>query len=763
MHQTAPVQRSFSKTFLSASVLVLASVLTACGGGSSGGGGGGPIVVGPPPPPPPPPNSPPRLTGNLSPVFVENEIASFFLDVEDADGDTVTVTVGNSADGQFFTLNTGNGEIRSTQEFDFESPQDVDGNNSYVQAVTLNDGTTTVTETVVVNIVNQDEPPMCDPAVDAELDENTTGLLATITGTDPDAGDDDNAVVENLSVSDVRVQDFISVNSTTGQVSINTALDAEAFEMDFSFDISADYRTSSLSDTCSFTVFLKDLPTRVTSGIKFDTNRRKGEALPDFNGDGLGEFWLAENKDSFGGNPVQAKMIFGQSLVDKADSELDLNTLTDAERITFTMPFPTGSGEAQAVTVKPISDVDGDGTTDLFIGTDNPPNQGFGAPRQPWAYIVFGKTIAANTSGEINVSNLTANDALSLTGPIDSNGSVASYVIWDLDGIAGDEIAISVPQSFQLGGEEGVLYIISGASILAANGNYDFDLDATTKKFTSPIDIDAELVVSNIEKIGDLDGDGADELLTFGVNLAVILPSQNIKATPSGEISTLDPLLLDLEGERSLALGQADVDGDALSDLLIVRGDGSVGRQGTIVFGDALTPIVSSDSKVAVNPTNFNTGDYIDLSSSGTGEGSEPIRLGGVGDLDGDGKDEVAFSVRLNNNNQDQGSIYILRGSALAEQPLFNITVDDFNAEKGTRIGTVPFLFQYISTKLTRTPDTDGDGIQDFYVISNRVEQVNPEGVGLLIKSSDVVAALNANQTDVDLEALFFNETPPQP
>lgn len=118
-------------------------LLVACGGG---GGGGGTAA------PPPPTNSAPTLTGNLAPEFSENEDIMFFLSVDDADGDTVTLTVGNSTDGQFFTPDTGMGEIRSTQQFDFEMPEDANGDNVYEQSVMLNDGTTTVTAAEAVRI-----------------------------------------------------------------------------------------------------------------------------------------------------------------------------------------------------------------------------------------------------------------------------------------------------------------------------------------------------------------------------------------------------------------------------------------------------------------------------------------------------------------------------------------------------------------------------------------------------------------------------------
>lgn len=750
---------SLSKILASGSILALSTVLTACGGGGSSSSPSSP------PPPPPPVNSAPRLTGNITPNFAENTTVSFTLNVEDDDGDDVTVTIGNSNDGQFFTLNTETGEIRSTQTFNFEIPEDVDGNNVYEQTVTLNDGTVSVTRTVRVTITDVDEAPTCNQVMAANIDENQTGVLGTISGTDPDAGDDDDAVVENFMVSDDRLNGLVSVSSTTGQVTLDTALDAEAYEADFTFTISADYRTSSLFDTCSFDVSLNDLPTRVTSGLKFDENLRNAQKLNDLNAGGTGEFWVADATDNTGTTPASGTLVFGETLLGALAAtgagEFDYDTLTTADRIEITAPFQTGAQNATTLTVKSMSDIDGDGIGDLLIAGNQLPNDGLAATRRPWAYIVFAKTIADNVSGAIELSTLSNAEALSLTGPVDMNGSLGDFEVANLDGVAGDELIISAPGTMTgFAGAEGRLYIVDGAEIIAANGNLDFDLAASTKQFDSPFTLDPEYAVSNIDVIGDLSGDGNPELLGFGTQTAVLYPSENILANNSGTVEDLNPLLLELEGERPQSYAQADVDGDAVADLLLTRGTGAAGRQASVVFADALSPIINSDSQLTLSAANFNTGDYLDLSSSGTGENPDPIRIGGVGDLDGDGKEEVAFSVRLDTDQAEQGTIYILRGSALSDQSIFNVAVDDFTAAKGTRLRAVPFLFQSVSTKLTLTPDIDGDGLDDFYLTSNKYLQKDPEGLGLLLKSSDVSAALNGNETDVDLEALFFNETP---
>lgn len=738
--------------------LLLISALTACGGG--GGSGVGPVVV----VPPPPANSAPRLVGDLSPMFPENSDVIFVLSVEDDDGDTVTVTIGNSNDGQFFTLDPNSGEIRGTQQFDFENPLDADQDSIYVQTVTLDDGTSTVNTEVRVIINNIDEAPTCDVTPATSVDENVSGLLATLSGSDPDVGDDAIAVFDNLGFSDDRLDGFVSVDSTTGAVNLDTPLNAEAFEPNFSFTVFANYRTNSLFDRCSVLVNLNDLPNRVTSGILFNDNLSDVKSLSDLNGDGLTDFWMADDPDPSGNGPVTGTLIFGQTFADALAADgaatIDVASLPVDDRLRISGTFVVGLGNATSVTVESISDLDGDDREDLLVISNLPPNDGLDPTRRPWGFVVFASTITNNVTGSLDLNGLAATEGFALTGPVDFNGGNASYVVADLDGVDGDEIAISLPESLGFGGESGQLYVVSGAALLAATGNLDFDLEPTTQLFEGLIDVDARPVIGSIEVIGDLDVDGTPELLMSSQQNVTVIPSTNLIGSGGGPIDVLNPLLLDLEDDFAGAVGQADVDGDNTADLLLVRGTGAPNtRQAGIVFGDALAPIVTSDSEVALNGTNFNPGDYVEFTSGGLGDGPEPVRLVGVGDLDGDGREEVAFSL-LDNANFLPGSIYIIRGSALTDLSTIAFNVDTFTADQGTQLVGVPFLFTSLSTQLSLTPDIDGDGLQDFYLTSFEREAGDPASVAIIVKSSDVSAALSANEIEVDIEQLFFDETP---
>lgn len=752
--------------------MILAASLTSCGGDKDS-----------PTPPPvsvsPPPNSAPVLTGNFKPEFLENSDVIFTLNIEDADGDTVTVTIGDSQDGQFFTVDSATGEIQSTQQFDFENPQDENSDNIYVQTVTLDDGTTTVTEQVEVAILNEDEAaPECDILSDISVDENTTGLLATFSGTDQDPGDEAIAIYENLTLSQSELDGLIDLNPSTGQVSLNTPLDSEEFGLDFTFDITADYRTNDLFDTCTVTVALNDVPARITSGIMLNHIPTTGivglsntnfTVLSDMDGDGLDELWLKNENNPDPYDNVSGTLIFGKTLLDAIQSNekavIDVDALSTSQKLIIEAEFFLGQDEADFYSndyiVKTISDIDGDGIKELFFGDML---KAFHVSRRPLksAYVVYSKTIYENESGHIFLDKLTEDQGISLSKLSIGNGGsycCVSYVIADLDGVPGDEIAIA--------GYDTSFYVISNETLKLANGNIDFEIDERVKAFRFNPD-SSNFSLPNVSTIGDIDGDNIADILSgnraFNSDRTFLISSSNFIASSGGNYNDLRPLVLETpQIEVLLGLngyGGADIDGDGLSDLFH-NFNINENLSGLIVKGEALSPISNINSSVVLQEPDFNPGDFIELKTAGSfipiiGSG---INWKGVGDLDGDGKDEVAFTF-YTRSNSNKGFVYIFRGSSLAGLTTSEFELSDFSAEHGIRIGTIPHYFKYINTPLSLAPDIDNDGLRDFLITS--VYENTPKNTlrMLLIKSTDITAALNNNEVELDLEALFFNETP---
>jgi len=703
------------------------------------------------------------LSGAKNFTFAENESVTISLNISDPDGDSVVVSRGTAEDNQFFSL-VGD-EIRSNQTFNFELPEDADTNNIYVQTIILNDGKSSVSERITIEITDIEEAPTCTSPSEFNLDENVGGVIFTFTGQDPDIGDDELAVVENFSSSDSRFQNAFSLNSETGELTLNTPLDAEAYDEPIIFDVSADYRTQELSDKCVTQITLIDLPARVSSGILFNDNYKKVKGLPDLDGDQIGEFWIPDEPDFSGNSPVRGTLIYGRTFLDALGTagaaNLNVSDLGNSDQLQIEVTFDRGSSNAYAASVERISDVDGDGLADLLIAADEPTNNVDDKKRRVWAYILYSKTIAENTTGELNLNTLQADQGLTLTGPGDLTQGTAFYLTANLNSTVGDEIVISLIGA--MGSDEefkSSLYVIDGQALRSANANIDFDLDPYTKIFTEPLNANSDLSLGVIGSIGDLEGDGAEELILSTVGSVSLVSSTNLNAASNGTLENLNPLILDLENSSSKIFAEANIDKDGIPELLLSYGNGFKERRAVLVFGSALSPILSSDSKVRISEPDLNAGDFINISSTGGAGGvEEQIQFKNVGDLDGDDRDEVAFTL-TNNPGLFDGALYIIRGSALENLSTSTLNVDEFTAAQGTRITGLRYVFPHLSTNITLTPDIDQDGLADFYINSNRRAVANPPGRGAILKSSDISDALENNQIDVDVNKLLFDETP---
>ena len=462
--------------------------------------------------------------------------------------------------------------------------------------------------------------------------------------------------------------------------------------------------------------------------------------------------------------PIKGVLVFGETLAAAMQPDggatIDPDAFGAGEAVRIAGTFPRGLDNATTASVQAMADLDGDGRSEVLFMAEQPPSDGLSPVRRPWGYVIYAAAIAGNTSGNIDLDALPASDGFSLTGPVDLNGFVARYALADLDGNAGDEIVIATPEALgTVAGQDGKLYVLDGAALAAASGNFDFDLEPTTREFRGIPDFDPTFTIGAPSVVGDLSNDGIAELVIRSRKAVAVIPSANLIGSVGGAIDLLNPLLLTLAEDFSGAIGSANVDGDGLDELLIVRGDGSPGtEQAGIAFGAALQPIVDSGSEVPLDGASLGVGGYLGIRSTGEGFFSNPVTLTRIGDLDGDGRDEVAFGLS-NDPGNAPGSIYILRGSVLAGQPSTTLDIDSFTAADGTRIASVPFLFNSLTSKLSLAPDLDGDGLPELYVTSNQLLQADPPGLGLVVLSSDVAAALAGNAPEIDLETLFFNET----
>jgi hypothetical protein len=290
-------------------------------------------------------------------------------------------------------------------------------------------------------------------------------------------------------------------------------------------------------------------------------------------------------------------------------------------------------------------DVDGDGVRDVVAGE---PNGGFFNQVHVW-------------------SGATGQEILTLGGP---NGwSFGDNVagIGDVNGDGHDDIALGLPRHSVMGFHVGAVQVFSGltgALLFEAFG-----------------DAESDEMGSEVVGLGDVDGDGVDDFAAsavgndLGGNYAGV-----VRVWSGADFSLLHEFVgsqFDRLGERLATLG--DYDGDGLADVLM-------------------------GSPNAKSPTGHHAEGRVEVRSGADGSllmarfGASSSRMGdhiaGVGDVDGDGTDDLAVT------DEDGDRVLVLGGPD--GQPLVELT-----SQNHTDIGQ----------GLAGLDDLDGDGGTDVFVV----------------------------------------------
>lgn len=241
----------------------------------------------------------------------------------------------------------------------------------------------------------------------------------------------------------------------------------------------------------------------------------------------------------------------------------------------------------------------------------------------------------------------------------------------DLDGDGRDDVVVLAPGGASAGavgvvrgGWTGSLPLDDGDGLLLANGALD-----------------------SIASVGDLDGDGSPDIAVGSRSESGGAGSVWIWTTPLGGDTNISSLPLRLDGEAGwgagIVGGRGDVDGDGHADLLIAAPD-----EGDIFLVHG--PVTAAAA----------------LSTRGTevrGAGSGVSALQIVGDMDGDGLDDVVVGSP---NRSSTGRAWVLAGpvSAVPSMTEADATISGVAGEDllGAAVGA--------------PGDLDGDGYADVLV-----------------------------------------------
>ncbi|MCY4506063.1 MAG: fibronectin type III domain-containing protein, partial [Acidobacteria bacterium] len=250
-------------------------------------------------------NAAPSFSSSAAVSVAENQTTVVTVQASDADTqDSVTgYVISGGADQRKFSIVQRTGVLTFSNAPNFEAPTDAGTNNVYNLTVEATSGAgeraLKATQDIAVTVTNVNEPPTVSGDATVNYAENGTGVVATYSASDPDAGSSHTWTVEGADAAAFSI-------SGTGALTFNTAPNYEV-KTSYAVTVKAtDNGTPALAGTLAVTVSVTNVkeppgkPDLPTFGAATASSLEVNWTAPDNSGPAISDYDVQYRKGTSG-------------------------------------------------------------------------------------------------------------------------------------------------------------------------------------------------------------------------------------------------------------------------------------------------------------------------------------------------------------------------------------------------------------------------------------------------------------------------------
>ena len=428
-------------------------------------------------------------------------------------------------------------------------------------------------------------------------------------------------------------------------------------------------------------------------------------AIGDLDGDGVQDLAVGADGDSNGGTDHGAVHVMFMNGNGTVKGTVEINDSTANGPVLSNM-------DNFGVSVAAIGDLDGDGVQDLAVGADGDDH---GGENRGAVHIIHINGMKTNGNGSVDntveINDSTANSPV-LSDYDYFGGSVAA--IGDLDGDGVTDLAVGAQGDDDGGEKRGAVHVM----FMNGNGSVKGTVEINNSTANGPVLSDDDGFGRSVAAIGDLDGDGVQDLAVGAngddnggtdhgaVHVMFMNGNGSVKDTVEINNSTANGPVLsnnDFFGTSVAAIG--DLDGDGVPDLAAgANGDSNGGEGRGAVHVMFMNGNGSVKGTVEINDSTANGPVLSDEDYFGAS-------VAAIGDLDGDGVQDLVVGAWGNyNGGPGRGAVHVMfmNGNGTVKG---TVEINDSTAN-----GPVLSDEDYFGISVAAIGDLDGDGVQDLAV-----------------------------------------------